>query len=97
MEETGEQRAKCDPNGRTKPGGEWKDYILGAEPPGETLDPGLFRATTGGHGSPESRPIGSGSGRGRGKKGGAGRVDRLAGLKLHLDGRGSRPFRGNDP
>lgn len=80
MEETGEQRAKCDPNGRTKPGGEWKDYILGAEPPGETLDPGLFRQRQEPVWSSESRPIGSGSG----KKGGAGRVDRLGGLKLHL-------------
>jgi len=42
MEEAGEQRAKCDPNGRTKAGRKWKDYILGAEPPGETWIPGSF-------------------------------------------------------
>ena len=67
MEEKGEQRAKCDPNGRAKAGRKWKDYILGAEPPGETEIRGQSWSLNGGRSG-----------------GGAGRVDRLGGLKVHL-------------
>jgi len=60
MEEKGEQRAKCDPNGRAKAGRKWKDYILGAEPPGETEIRGQSWSLNGGRSGAEGEEGGSG-------------------------------------
>src|SRR5688572_30092394 len=94
MERTGEQRPKGDPNGRMKAGRKWKDCILRAGGPGETLDPGPSRRGKRiGSGRGRGEREGGGEGGGRGQEG-AGRVDRRGGLKLHLRWERERPFRG---